>query len=135
MLGQFWHHRCSAMAVCHARAVAGQFSPVQCPSVGPCVTPASMEVSSPVARIPHWNSSGPPEAFSPPFSPLCSQIRGLFPTTEFAVASSSSLPNPDDLGATLARACLNSGNLTTVERSSAAHSRSSLPGLISPVRF
>ncbi|PWZ41233.1 hypothetical protein Zm00014a_042380 [Zea mays] len=75
--------------------------------------------------MPRRSSSGPPEAFSPPFSPLCPRIRGLFPATEFAMTSSPSLPNPDDLGATLARACLNSGDLTATEKSSAARSRSS----------
>jgi hypothetical protein len=45
------------------------------------------------------------------------------PAVEFAVAPSSSLPNSGDLGATLARARLNSGDCTTVERSDAARSR------------
>jgi hypothetical protein len=76
-----------------------------------------------VAGIPHQSSSGPPEAFSPPFSPLCPRIRGLFPATEFVVAFSPSLPNLGDPGATLARACLNSGDLTAAEMSSATHSR------------
>jgi hypothetical protein len=80
----------------------------------------------PVAEIPHRSSSGPPEAFSP----LCPRIRGLFPATKFAVASSPSLPNPGNPGATLSRAFLNSGDLTAAERSSAARSRSPLPGLI-----
>jgi hypothetical protein len=44
----------------------------------------------------------------------------------------SSLPNPGDPGATLAHACLNSGDFTTAERSSAARSRSFPPGLIPP---
>jgi hypothetical protein len=87
-----------------------------------------------MAGMPRRSSSGPPEAFSPPFSPLCPWIRGLFPAIEFAVASSPYLPNPGDPGATLARACLNSGELTAAERSSAARSRSPLPSLISPVR-
>lgn len=76
----------------------------------------------PVAGIPHRSSSSLPEASSPPFFPLCPRIRGLFPAIEFAVAFSPSLPNPGDLGATLARACLNSGDLTAAERSSAARS-------------
>jgi hypothetical protein len=80
------------------------------------------------------SSSGSLEAFSPPFSPLCPRIHGFFPAVEFAVASSPSLPNPGDPGATLARACLNSGDLTAAERSSAARSRSPLPGLIPSVR-
>ncbi|PWZ17078.1 hypothetical protein Zm00014a_012857 [Zea mays] len=63
--------------------------------------------------------SDPPEAFSPPFYPLCPWILGLFPAIEFAVAPSPSLPNSNDRGATLARACLNSGDLTTAERSGA----------------
>jgi hypothetical protein len=60
---------------------------------------------------------------SPEFSPLCPRIHGLFPTIELAVAPSSSLPNSGDPGATLARARLNSCNLTTVERSDAARNR------------
>jgi hypothetical protein len=86
-----------------------------------------------VAGIPHRSSSGPPVAFSSSFSPLYPRIRGLFPATEFAVAFSPSLPNPGDPGATLARACPNSGDFTAAERSSGAHSRSSFPSLISPV--
>jgi hypothetical protein len=39
------------------------------------------------------------------------------------VAPSSSLPNSGDLGANLARASLNAGDLTAVERSGAAPSR------------
>ena len=71
----------------------------------------------------HRSYSGPPEAFSPSFSPLCPWIHGLFPAIEFAVAPSSSLPNSSDPGATLARARLNSGDLTAAERSDAARSR------------
>jgi hypothetical protein len=78
-----------------------------------------------VAGIPQQSSSGPPEAFSPPFFPLCPRIHGLFPATEFAVAFSPSLPNPGDPGATLARACPKSGDLTVAEMSSAARSRPS----------
>jgi hypothetical protein len=48
------------------------------------------------------------------------------------VVFSSSLPNPDDPGATLAHTCLNSGDFTDVERSSAARSRSFPLGLIPP---
>ena len=87
-----------------------------------------------MAEIPHRSHSDPPEAFFLPFSPLCPRIRGLFPATEFAIASSPSLPNPDDPRATLARAYLNSGDLTATKRSSAACNRSSLPGLIPSVR-
>jgi hypothetical protein len=76
-----------------------------------------------MARIAHQSCSGPPEVFPPPFSPLCPWIRGLFPVIEFAVASSSPLPNSGDLGATLARARLNSGDLTTTERSGTARNR------------
>jgi hypothetical protein len=76
-----------------------------------------------MARMAHRSSSGPPEAFSPPFSPLCPWIHGPFPAIEFVVAPSSSLPNSGDPRATLARACLNSGDLTVVERNSAARSR------------
>jgi hypothetical protein len=50
-------------------------------------------------------------------------FRGLFPAIEFAVAPSPSLPNSGDPKATLACACLNSGDLTVVERSEAAQSR------------
>jgi hypothetical protein len=76
-----------------------------------------------VAGIAHRSFSGPPKTFSPPFSPLCPWIHGLFPAIEFVVASSSSLPNSGDPGATLAHACLNSSDLTTAERSDAARSR------------
>jgi hypothetical protein len=76
-----------------------------------------------MAGIAHQSFSGLPKTFSPPFSPLCPWIRGLFPATEFTVAPSSSLPKSSDPGATLARACLNSGDLTVAERSSAALSR------------
>jgi hypothetical protein len=76
-----------------------------------------------VAGIAHRSFSGPPETFSPSFSPLCPWIHGLFPAIEFVVASSSSLPNSGDPGATLAHACLNSGDLTAAERSDAARSR------------
>jgi hypothetical protein len=83
----------------------------------------------------HRSYSGPPETFSPPFSPLCSWIHGLFPAVEFVVAPSSPLPNSGDPGATLARACLNSGDLTVAERSGAARSRLFPPGLIPSIRF
>ena len=82
----------------------------------------------------HRSSSGPPEAFSPPFYPLCPWIHGPFPAIEFAVAPSSSLPNSSDPKAPLAHTCLNSGDLTAAERSSAARSRSPLFGLIPYVR-
>jgi hypothetical protein len=71
----------------------------------------------------HRSYSGPPETFSLPFSPLCLWIHDLFPAIEFVVAPSPSLPNSGDPGATLARASLNSGDLTAVERSDAACSR------------
>ncbi|PWZ37102.1 hypothetical protein Zm00014a_013369 [Zea mays] len=71
----------------------------------------------------HRSCSGPPETLSPPFSPLCPWIHGLFLAIEFAVAPSSPLPNSGDPGATLARACLSSGDFTAAERSSAACSR------------
>jgi hypothetical protein len=83
--------------------------------------------------MPHRSYSSPSETFSPPFSPPCPQIRGLFPAIEFAVAFSPSLPNSGDPGATLARASLNSGDLTAAEKSSAARSRSPLPVLIPSV--
>jgi hypothetical protein len=72
----------------------------------------------------HRSCSGPTEASSPPFSLLCPWIHGLFPAIEFAVAPSPSLPNSGDPGATLARASLNSGDLTAAERSGAAHRHS-----------
>jgi hypothetical protein len=76
-----------------------------------------------VAGIAHRSFSDPPKTFSPSFSLLFPWIHGLFPAIEFAVAPSPSLPNSSDPGATLARACLNSSNLTTAERSGAARSR------------
>jgi hypothetical protein len=83
-----------------------------------------------MARTAHQSCSDPPEAFSPSISPLCPWIHGPFPVIEFAVAPSSSLPNSGDPGTPLAHAFLNSGDLTTAERSRAARSRSPLPGLI-----
>jgi hypothetical protein len=74
--------------------------------------------------MPRQSSSGPPEAFSAPFSHLCPRIRGFFPAIEFVVAFSPSLPNPGGPGTPLAHACLNSGDLTAAERSSAARSHS-----------
>jgi hypothetical protein len=74
----------------------------------------------------HRSLSGSPETFSQPFYPLCPWIYGLFPATEFVVAPSSPLPSSNDPGATLARACLNFGDLTVTERSGAA-SRWSVP--------
>jgi hypothetical protein len=77
-----------------------------------------------VAGIAHRSFSGSPETFSLSFSPLCPWIHGLFPAIEFAMAPSSSpLPNSDDPGATLARACPNSSDFTAAERSGAAHIR------------
>jgi hypothetical protein len=73
-----------------------------------------------MAGMAHRSCSGLPKAFPPPFSLLCPWIHGLFLAIEFAVAPSPSLPNSSDPGATLACACLNSGDLTTVERSGAA---------------
>jgi hypothetical protein len=81
----------------------------------------------------HQSFSGPPEATSPPLSPLCPWIHGLFPAIEFAVAPSSPLPNSGDPGATLARACLNSSDLTAMERSDAARSHLFSLDLISPL--
>ncbi|PWZ29678.1 hypothetical protein Zm00014a_003400 [Zea mays] len=75
----------------------------------------------------HRSCSGPPEAFSPPLYPLCPWIHDLFPAIEFTVAPSPSLPNSGDLGATLACACLNSGDLTAAERSGAASRTSVSP--------
>jgi hypothetical protein len=80
--------------------------------------------SPPVAGMAHRSYSGTPEAFSTPFSLICVWIHGLFPAIEFVVASSPSLPISGDPGATLARASLNSGDLTSTERSGAARSHS-----------
>jgi hypothetical protein len=88
-----------------------------------------------MAGMAHRSYSGPLETFSPPFSFLCPWIHDLFPTIEFAVAPSPSLPNSGDPGATLARASLNSGDLTTAERSGATRSRLFPPGLIPSIRF
>jgi hypothetical protein len=83
----------------------------------------------------HQSYSGLPETFLPPFSPLFPWIHGLFLAIEFAVAHSSPLPNSGDPGATLARACLNFGDLTAAERSGTARSRLFPPGMIPSVRF
>ncbi|PWZ56681.1 hypothetical protein Zm00014a_016166 [Zea mays] len=80
----------------------------------------------------HRSFSGPPEATSPPLSPLCPWIHGLFPAIELAVAPSSPLPNSSDPGATLAHACLNYDDLTTAERSGTARSHLFSLDLISP---
>jgi hypothetical protein len=87
----------------------------------------------PVAGMAHRSYFDPPEAFSPPFYPLCPWIHDLFPAIQFAMAPSPSLPNSGDPGATLARASLNSGDLTAAERSSAARNRPFPPGLIPSV--
>jgi hypothetical protein len=76
-----------------------------------------------MAGIAHRSFSGPPETLSPSFSPLCPWIHCPFPAIEFDVAPSSSLLNSGDPRATLARACLNAGDLTAAERSGAACSR------------
>jgi hypothetical protein len=73
----------------------------------------------------HQSYSGTPEAFSPSFSPLYPRTRGLFSAIEFAMAFSPPLPSSGDLGATLARASLNSGDLTAAERKNATRSRPS----------
>jgi hypothetical protein len=58
-------------------------SPVLVPKVHlPLLKPAQALAclkSPPRVEIAHWSFSGPPETFSPPFSPLCPWIRGLFP--------------------------------------------------------
>jgi hypothetical protein len=77
--------------------------------------------------MPRQSSSGPPETFSSPFSPLCPRIHGLFPAIEFVVVFSPYLPNSSDPEATLARASLNYGDFIAAERSSATRSRSSSP--------
>jgi hypothetical protein len=51
------------------------------------------------------------------------------------VAPSSPLPNSGDPGATLARACLNSGDLSAVERSDDSRNHLFSLGLISSVRL
>jgi hypothetical protein len=88
-----------------------------------------------VAGMAHRSSSGPPEAFSPLFPPLCPWIHGPFPAIDFVVAPSSSLPKSGVPGATLDHACLNSGDITAAERSGAARRRLFSPGLIPSVRF
>jgi hypothetical protein len=80
-----------------------------------------------VAGIAHRSFSDLPETFSQSFYPLCPWIHGPFPAIEFAVAPSSPLPNSGDPGATVARACLNSGDLTVVKRSDTARSHSTPP--------
>ena len=65
----------------------------------------------------------PARGLLPTVLPSCPWIRGLFPAIEFVVAFSPSLPNSGDPGATLARASLNSGDLTAAERDSTARSR------------
>jgi hypothetical protein len=57
------------------------------------------------------------------------------PAIEFAVAPSSSLLNSCEPEATLARASLNSNDLTAAERSGAARSHLFSPCLIPSVRF
>jgi hypothetical protein len=84
-----------------------------------------------VAGIAHQSFSDPPETFSQLFYPLCLWIHGLFPAIEFVVSPSPSLPNSGDLGATVARACLNYDDLTAVERSDATRSHLFYLGLIS----
>jgi hypothetical protein len=76
-----------------------------------------------MAGIAHRSYSGLSETLSPPLSPLCPWIHGPFPAIGFVVAPSSPLPNSGDPGATLARARLNFGDLTAVERNGAACSR------------
>jgi hypothetical protein len=85
-----------------------------------------------VARIAHRSYPGLPETFSPLLSPLFPWIHGPFPAIEFIVAPSSPLPNSGDPGATVARACPNSGDLTAAERSGAARSHLFFLGLIPP---
>jgi hypothetical protein len=81
----------------------------------------------------HWSSSGPPETFSLPLSPLCLWIHGPFPAIEFVMAPSSPLPNSGDPGATLACARLIFGDLTAAERSSAARIHSTLSDPLEPL--
>jgi hypothetical protein len=83
----------------------------------------------------HRSYSGLPETLSPLFSLLCPWIHGLFLAIEFVVVPSPSLPNSGDPKTPLAHACLNSGDLTAAERSSATRSHSPLPSLIPSVRF
>jgi hypothetical protein len=84
-----------------------------------------------VAGIAHRSFSDPPETLSLPFSPLCPWIHGLFHAIEFAVASSSSLPNSGDPRATLDRTSLSSSDLTAMVTSDAARSHPFTLGLIS----
>jgi hypothetical protein len=93
MLGQFWHRRCSAVVVHRARAVAGQFSPVQCPGVGPYVTSASAEafpgLSAPQAPSPWLESL----TGVPPVRPRPSPHRSS-PSVHRFVAFSPPLSSP-----------------------------------------
>jgi hypothetical protein len=82
-----------------------------------------------VAEMAHRSCSSPPEAFSPPFPPLCPWIHGPFPAIEFVVRPLPLCPIPATSDP-LAHAYLNSGDLTASERSSAACSRLFSPGLI-----
>jgi hypothetical protein len=82
----------------------------------------------------HRSYSGPPETFSPPFSPLCPWIHGPFPVIEFAVAPFSSLPNYGDLGATLARTSLTPAT-SPPRRGTTPPAAVRPPGLIPSVRF
>jgi hypothetical protein len=85
--------------------LARSSSPMLVPKVHlPLLKLAQALAPFPVVRMAHWSFSGPPEATSPPLSPLCPWIHGLFPAIEFDVAPSSPLPNSGDPGATLARA-------------------------------
>jgi hypothetical protein len=88
-----------------------------------------------MAGMAHRSFSGLPETFSPPFSPLCPWIHGLFPAIEFVVAPSSPLPNSGDPGATLAHANPNSSDLNAAERSGTARSSLFPPGPIPSIRF
>ena len=73
-----------------------------------------------------WNGSPellqPAQGFLTVVPPSLPVDSWPFPAIEFTVATSPSLPNSSDPGATLACASLNSGDFTAAERSDAARS-------------
>jgi hypothetical protein len=107
--------------------LARSSSPVLVPKVHlPLLKPAKA-----LARLksPPRGRSRSPKLLRPTRDLLTAALSSLpvdswpFPAIEFAVAPSSPLPNSGDPGATLARARLNSGDLTVTERNGAARSR------------
>jgi hypothetical protein len=131
MLGQFRLRWCSAAVDSSPIDLARSSSPALVPKVPlPLLKLAQALVC---LKPPPRGQNASPKLLRPARDllsavlPLCPRIRGLFPAIKFAVAFSPSLPNSGDPGATLAHTCLNSDDLTTAERCSAARSRSPLP--------